>query len=32
MASHSSILAYEIPWTEKTGGLQSLRSQRIGHD
>ena len=27
MATHSSILAWEIPWTEKTGGLQSMESQ-----
>ena len=32
MAIHSSILAWEIPWTEKPGGLQSMRSQRVGHD
>ena len=32
MATHSSILAWEIPWTENPGGLQSIRSQRIGHD
>ena len=32
MATHSSILALEIPWTEKPGGLQSLGSQRVGHD
>ena len=31
MATHSSILAGETPWTEKTGGLQSLGSQRVGH-
>ena len=31
-ATHSSILAWRIPWTEEPGGLQSLRSQRIGHD
>ena len=31
MATHSSILAWEIPWTEKPGGLQSLGSQRVGH-
>ena len=29
MATHSSILAFEIPWTEDTGGLQSVGSQRI---
>ena len=28
-ATHSSILAWEIPWTEETGGLQSLGSQRV---
>ena len=32
MAIHSSILAWEIPWTEEPGGLQSIRSQRAGHD
>ena len=32
MAAHSSILAWEIPWTEEPGGLQSLGSQRVGHD
>ena len=32
MASHSSILACRIPWTEKPGGLQSTGSQRVGHD
>ena len=32
MATHSSILAWEIPWTKKSGGLQSMGSQRIGHD
>ena len=32
MATHSSILAWEIPWTEETGGLQSTGSQRVGHD
>ena len=32
MATHSSILAWKIPWTEKPGGLQFLRSQRVGHD
>ena len=31
MATHSSILAWRIPWTEKTGGLQSMGSQRVGH-
>ena len=32
MATHSSILAWEIPWTEEPGGLQSTELQRIGHD
>ena len=32
MATHSSILAWRIPWTEETGGLQSMGSQRVGHD
>ena len=32
MATHSSILAWKIPWTEEPGGLQSLESQRVGHD
>ena len=31
MATYSSILAWRIPWTEKTGGLQSMGSQRVGH-
>ena len=31
MATHFSILAWEIPWTEEPGGLQSLESQRVGH-
>ena len=31
MATHSSILACRIPWTEKTGGLQSMGSERVGH-
>ena len=30
--THSSILAWEIPWTEKPGGLQSMESQTVGHD
>ena len=30
-ATHSSILAWRIPWTEEPGGLQSLGSQRVGH-
>ena len=32
MAIHSSILAWEIPWTEEPGWLQSMGSQRVGHD
>ena len=32
MATHSSILAWRIPWTKDPGGLQSMGSQRIGHD
>ena len=32
MTPHFSILASEIPWTEETGGLQSVRSQRVRHD
>ena len=32
MATHSSILAWEIPWTEEQAGLQSTWSQRVGHD
>ena len=32
MATHSSILAWEIPWIEELGGLQSMASQRGGHD
>ena len=31
MATHSSILARRIPWTEEPGGLQSMRSQRVRH-
>ena len=31
MATQSSILAWEIPWTEKPGGVQSMGSQRAGH-
>ena len=31
MATHSSILAWEIPWTEEPGGLQSMESQKVGH-
>ena len=32
MATHSSILAWKIPWTEEPGGLQSMGSPRVGHD
>ena len=32
MATHSSILAWRIPWTEEPGRLQSMGSQRVGHD
>ena len=32
MATHSSILARKIPWTEDPGGLQSLGLQRVGHN
>ena len=32
MATHSSILAWEIPWKEEPGGLQSVGSQKVGHD
>ena len=32
MATHSSILACRIPWTEEPGGLQSMGSQRVGQD
>ena len=32
MATDSSIPAWRIPWTEKPGGLQSMGSQRVGHD
>ena len=31
MATHSSILAWRIPWTEEPGGLQSMGSQRVGY-
>ena len=31
-ATHSSILAWEVPWTEEPGGLQSLKLQRVGDD
>ena len=32
IATHSSTLAWKIPWTEEPGGLQSMESQRVGHD
>ena len=32
VTTHSSILAWEIPWTEEPGGLQSMGSQRVGHN
>jgi len=32
MATHSSIRAWEIPWTEEPGGLQSMWLQRVEHD
>ena len=32
MAPHSSTLAWKIPWTEEPGRLQSMESQRVGHD
>ena len=32
MATHCSIIAWRIPWTEKPGGLGSMESQRVGHD
>ena len=32
MATHSSVLAWEIPWTEEPGGLQSMGLQRVGHN
>ena len=32
MATHSSILAWRIPWTEEPGGLQSIDLQRVRHD
>ena len=31
MATNSRVLAWEIPWTEEPGGLQSMRSHRVGH-
>ena len=32
MATHSSVLAWRIPWTEEPGWLQSMGSQRVGHN
>ena len=32
MTAHSTILAWKLPWTEKLAGLQSIGSQRVGHD
>ena len=32
MANHSSVLAWKISWTEELGKLQSMESQRVGHD
>ena len=32
MATHSSVLPWEIPWTEETSGLQSMGSQRVRHN
>ena len=32
MATHSTILAWKIPWTEECGRLQSMGSQRVGHN
>ena len=32
MATHSSSLAWRTPWTEESGGLQSMGSHRVGHD
>jgi len=32
MATHSSILAWKIPWTEESDGLQSMGSHTVGHD
>ena len=32
IATHSSTLAWKIPWTEEPDGLQSMGSQRVGHD
>ena len=32
MSIHSSVLAWKIPWTDESGGLQSMESQRVRHD
>ena len=32
IATHSSVLAWDIPWTEEPGGLPSMGSHRVGHD
>ena len=32
MATHTSVVAWRIPWTEEPGRLQSMGSQRVGHD
>ena len=32
VATHASILPWKIPWTEEPGGLQSMGSQRVGHN
>ena len=32
MATHSSVLAWKVPWTEESGGLQSMESKKVGHD
>ena len=32
MVTHSSILTWKLPWTEEPGGLQSIGSQRVGHN
>ena len=32
MATHASIFAWRIPWTEEPGGLRSIGSQRVGHN
>jgi len=32
LATHSSIVAWKIPWTEEPGEIQSMGSQRVGHD